>query len=997
MRAIASEAIVQSYLTLFSIWFRRADGLSTQDGRVSFSEQLLPFLVSPASFQVEADSVGNRRAQGYRVGELRRREQLISKGSIPVLEHFLQYFMSLSNLLFLCGSLAMAASAVGSVHVSNLRCEYLREPLGVDEARPRLSWILQGTKRGERQTAFEVIVSSSPKGLERDMGDLWDSGRVFSDQTNQVEYDGKPLRARDQCFWKARSWDAEGRASDWSIPAKWTVGLLGDKNWVAEWIGVDGTGKAPRCLRKTFRVKARSTRRATVYVTALGLYELHLNGHRVGDHLLAPEWTNYFKRVQYQTFDVTPFVRTGRNALAATVGNGWYCGDWQKWQSSLMPIYGSEPTMRVQLEVEGEDGSLETTVSDRTWKGSINGPIRFAGIYEGETYDARKEMPGWDLADFDDSEWKSVSVAHPRVGQVEWQRSEPIRISQFIKPASVKEPKPGVFVFDLGQNIAGWCRMRLHEPSNSQVTFQFNEVLNPDGTVYMDNLHAGHLSSGDRQIDRYTCTGNRTEHFEPHFTYHGFRYVQVTGLHARPALDSLTGCVFHTGFTRTGSFTCSEPLLNRLASNIQWSQRANMMGVPTDCCQRDERCGYTGDAQFFVPTAVYNYDVAAFYNKWLVDVCEDSQLPSGAFADHAPTFGPGDNWNVGWSDAGIICPYTIWQTYGDTRVIRDHYTAMKRNLSLLKSASPTFVHTARVGNGDWLNLGGGASNGVIGTAYDAYDFRLMSEMATAIGETHDAQEFSATAGRFADAFETHFVEFDGTIKDSSQTGYALAFTMGLTPDPIKADMAARFEREIKRFDYHLATGFIGTPRLLPALHLAGHDDLAYRLLLQQTYPSWLYQVKLGATTMWERWDGWTPEKGYEDSGMNSFNHYAFGSAGEYLFGMVGGIRSIDPGYKKIRIEPVIQPGLSWAKVDYDSIQGKIASHWTRNAQGLTMDVEIPVNTKAIVCVPAKNRSEITESGGPIVDNQAIQYLRMEKGAAIFEIGSGHYRFASTGL
>ena len=909
------------------------------------------------------------------------------------------------NFLFCSVTVAFiaftATMAWSTVQISDLRCEYLRSPLGMDALQPRLSWILKCPEvRGVRQSAFHLLVASTPEILLANKGDLWDSGRVASAQTNQISYEGKPLKSRTRCYWKVKIWDGHGRPSEWSAPSLWSMGLLESSDWRANWIGLSSTehtatGLAvPIYLRHEFD-SGKSIRRATVYATALGLYELRINGRRVGDHLLAPEWTNYFKRVQYQTYDVTSLLQKGRNAIGAILGNGWYSGAWQKWQPELKPIYGDRPYLRVQLEIERWDGSRQIVGSDGSWRATDQGPLRFSGIYEGETYDARMEMPGWDKSRFEAHSWKMADVGKPKVGLIVAQRNEPIHATQALKPTSVKQVKPGVYVFDLGQNIAGWCKVRLKEQPGTNLSLQFNEVLNPDGTVYMDNLHAGHLSTGDRQIDRYTCQGVPGEVFEPHFTYHGFRYVQISGLSKPPSLDSLTGVVFHSGMTQVGSFSCSNPLLNRLALNIQWSQRANMMGVPTDCCQRDERCGYTGDAQFFVPTAVYNFDIAAFFNKWLVDVCEDSQMPGGWFADHAPTFGPGDGWNVGWSDAGIICPYTIWKTYGDTRVIREHYPAMKRNLELLKATSPNLIHKKPIGNGDWLNLGGGASSEVIGTCYDAYDFRLVSEMAAAIGEKADAIAFASQSHAIAKAFADTFIDDQGEIKDSSQTAFALAFTMGLTPEPLRTKMSARFADSVKQFDWHLATGFIGTPRLLPGLHLAGRDNIAYRVLLQETYPSWIYPVKLGATTMWERWDGWRPEKGFQDSGMNSFNHYAFGSVGEYLYSVVGGISLTAPGYSSIKIQPVMRDGLAYARASYCSVHGMISSDWHRSANGTTLDVEIPANTSAEVYVPALKAQNVTESGRPISRSKDVKFIRMDGTNVLLRVGSGSYHFRSS--
>jgi alpha-L-rhamnosidase len=896
---------------------------------------------------------------------------------------------------------SIAVSAFGRLQVAECRCEYLRNPLGIDAVQPRLSWILTNSKtRGERQSAYRLLVASSPEIIRQDRGDLWDSEKVLSDETTQITYRGRPLKSRDRCYWKVQIWDGKGRLTSWSPTSVWTMGLLSASDWKANWIGLDRSDQkpedfsTPRYLRRQFNI-GKPVRRATVYATALGLYELRINGHRVGDHLLAPEWTNYQKRVQYQTFDVTPLLRSGVNVIGSLLGNGWYSGGWQMWKPKLMPIYGDLPFLRVQTEIEFADGTKQILGSDGHWRATDQGPLRFSGIYEGETIDARMDFSGWDNLGFDDHRWYPAVVGQPKAGEMVAQRSEPIHATQTLKPVSVHEPKPGVYILDLGQNIAGWCRLRIHEPAGTKVTMQFNEVLNPDGTVYMDNLHAGHLSEGDRQIDRYICKGGQWEVFEPHFTYHGFRYVQISGLTKAPTIDSLTGIVFHNGFTRTGEFTCSNPLLNKLEQNIQWSQRANMMGVPTDCCQRDERCGYTGDGQFFMPTAVYNFDVAAFFNKWLVDVCEDSQMPGGWFADHAPTFGPGDGWNVGWSDAGIICPYVVWRTYGDTRVIREHYAAMKRNMALLEATSPTLLHKRRVGNGDWLNLGGGASDEVIGTAYDAYDFRLVSEMAAAIGEKADSYRYAARSRAIASAFAKEYIDRDGHIKDSSQTGFALAFTMGLVPDEFRSKMSDRFVDEINRFKGHLATGFIGTPRLLPGLHLAGRDDVAYKLLQQENYPSWLYPIKLGATTVWERWDGWRPDKGYQDSGMNSFNHYSFGAVGEYLYGEVGGITALSPGYKKIRIQPEIGEGLAYANTSFDSIHGRIVCNWSRKVSAITIQVRIPANTSAIVYIPATSKSSVTESGKSLATADGIKFMRMEGKITVLEVASGNYRFETS--
>ena len=918
----------------------------------------------------------------------------------------------MKNQIVEAGALVRSLAGLAP-EVKGLRCEYRTNPLGIDGLRPRLSWISLSDRRGMFQLAYQILVATTPQGLAQDDGDLWDSGKVVSGRQNQVEYAGQPLESRGRCYWKVRIWDDVWNVSAWSEPAFWTMGLLNRDDWQAEWIGMDEPlipkpsksdafdPKAddqskllstPRYLRKEF-VVGSEIRRATVYVTALGLYELRLNGQRVGDQLLAPEWTNYHRRLQYQVYDVTALLRPEKNVLGSILGNGWYCGLFQNWPCGVR-IYGDEPALLLRLEIEMVDGRRQVIVSDASWRGSLEGPLRFSGIYEGETYDARKEMPGWDGVGFNSVRWGTVKVLeNPKVGQLVWQRGEPIKGRQELKPVELIEPKPGVYVYVFDQNLVGWCRCQFRGRVGETVELQYGEMRNLDGTVFTGNLRVI-CQQHQSQLDRYIFRSDGVESFEPHFTYHGFQYVEVRGLKERPSLDSLTGVVFHNTCPEVGEFTCSEPLVNRLAKNILWSQRGNYMGVPTDCPQRDERCGYTGDAQFFMRAAVFNMDIAAFFSKWLVDVCEDSQLPGGWFADHAPhycelAFGP----NTGWTDAGIICPYEMYRTYGDTRVIREHYSAMKRMMAWLVKDSRDFLYTGRVGNGDWLNTGGGASHEVIGTAYAAFDFQLMAEMAEAIGEIQDAAEFRLRASKIAEAFAKANIDSEGGIKESSQSGYALAFTMGLVPEDLKEKMSERFVGELRRFNWHPATGFIGTPRLLPGLHQAGQDDAAYKLLLTKTCPSWLYPVTVGATTIWERWDGWDGKNPVGD--MNSLNHYAFGAVGEYLFRMIGGINEEAPGYQRIRIQPVIRDGLSWARTSYDSICGKIVTSWNTEAGHLELKVTIPANTRAVVYVPAKEAARVLEDGKPASQAEGVTFLRMEEGAAVFEVGSGLYCFKTS--
>lgn len=984
-----------------------------------------------------------------------------------------------------------------AVTLDNLRCEYRVNPLGIGEREPRLSWVMRDApgSRGAVQTAYQILVASTPERLAKDEADLWDSGRVRSEKSIQIAYKGRSLIARERCYWKVRVWSAEDKETAWSEPADWSMGLLHTSDWQAEWLRVEelfpedsgekpappkltiisafygtpdahqqvnatekvrelvaakggvllvqannehfgdpavGGGKrlevvyeisgkrytasapegafvtaqeqreeadqrrvkrlqTPRSLRRDFAVASQPVR-ATLFATALGLYEMRLNGQRVGDALLAPEWTAYDKRVQVQAYDVTALLRTGANTLGALLGNGWYCGTVQCWPPEIC-LYGYEPHLKAQLELEFADGKRQTVATDENWLGTVDGPLRFSGIYEGETYDARKEMPGWDAPGFaPDARWQPALIDRAvQTGALAWQRSEPIRVTQELTPVAVTEPKPGVYVFDFGQNMVGWARLAVQGEAGTTVELFFNEMLSPDGTVYRENLHAGKMGKAESQTDRYTLRGGGVETYEPHFTYHGFRYVEVRGLKRKPDASLLTGRVFHTSFAQAGHFECSDPLVTRLAQNIQWSQRGNMMGIPTDCPQRDERAGWTGDAQFFMPTAVYNFDVAAFFSKWLYDLCEDSFVEGKGFADMAPYYGKLGAGNTGWGDAGVVCPYVLYRTYGDTRAIEAHYAQMRRHVMTLTASCTNCVRGAGA-YGDWLNVGGGAKGEVCGTAYQAYLCELMAEMARAIGKGDDASKFSAMADAARDAFQKTFVKEDGSIFESSQTGYALAFTMGLVPEALRAKAAAKFKGEVERFKDCVATGFIGTPRLLTGLHAAGLDAEAYRMLLRRDYPSWLYPVTLGATTIWERWDGWRPNKGFQDANMNSFNHYAFGSCGHYLFECVGGIYPLEPGYQTFAVAPVIDEGLTWAKTSYRSMYGEIATEWRKHEGKHQLSVTVPPNTRALVRLPASSSAQVTESGQPLAKAVGLDLLGEGDGSVRVRAGAGKYAF-----
>jgi len=688
--------------------------------------------------------------------------------------------------------------------------------------------------------------------------------------------------------------------------------------------------------------------------------------------------------VRYQAYDVTALLQPGDNAMGALLANGWFSGHIG---NGANQFFGKVPAFLAQLEVTYADGRTQQIVTDTSWK-SEQSPILATDFMLGETYDARLEVKDWARAGLDDSKWNAAAVRDESARKLEAQIMEPVRQIVELKSKAVTEPKPGCWVYDLGQNMVGVVRLKVSAPAGTKVTLRHAEMLNPDGTLYTKNLR------GAPSVDHYLCKGDGTEVWQPTFTFHGFRYVELTGLPGRPDSDAVTGIVIASDTPQTGEFSCSDPRLNQLQANIQWGQRGNYVSIPTDCPQRDERLGWMGDAQVFIRTATYNADVAAFFTKWLVDV-DDGQSPEGSFSDVNPnTMGCGSV--PAWGDAGVICPWTIYEVYGDKRILEEHLLAMTKWVEYLRAHSTNLIRDKDRGNdyGDWLSIGADTPKDLIGTAYFAYSTHLLAKSCRALGRETAAKKYEQLFADIKAAFNQRYVAADGRIKGNTQCVYAMALKFELLPDELRAKAAQYLEDDIKAKGGHLSTGFVGVSYLLPVLTQAGKADTAYRLLLQDTFPSWLFSVKHGATTIWERWDGWTPEKGFQDPGMNSFNHYSLGSCGEYLFGGVGGIRPASPGYKTIRIKPVIRKGLTWAKTSYDSINGIIATSWRNDGQRLALEVVVPANTTATICVPARDLASITESGKPAASTEGVKFLRMEKDTAMFEVGSGTYKFVS---
>ncbi|MEV4147122.1 family 78 glycoside hydrolase catalytic domain [Amycolatopsis sp. NPDC049691] len=735
--------------------------------------------------------------------------------------------------------------------------------------------------------------------------------------------------------WQQRGFD------DGSWPAARSLTAYGTGPWGAN---VAVSAPAP-LLRKSFTV-SKPVASARLLTTALGLQETHLNGAKVGGEVLAPGWTDYTKRLQYRVSDVTRQIRTGENVLGALVGNGWYAGSIGIAGSQK---YGTEPWYSAQLKLTFTDGTSTTVATDGTWKAG-DGPIRADDLYQGETYDARLAT-GWDRPGFDDRGWAAPRVKTGAKPNLVSQVDNGVTVQQEFKPVAWTQPKPGVWVADLGQNFSGVNRLSVTGPAGTTVTMRHAEVLNPDGTIYTTNLRAAQAT------DRFTLAGTGgVETYEPRFTVHGYRYVELTGLPTAPTATTLTGRAMWTSGAQPGTFTSSNALVNQLQHNIVWGERSNMLSVPSDCPQRDERLGWTGDIGIFAGTSTFNLDVANFLGKFSDDLV-DAQHDDGSFTDVAPGVLSGSG-TAGWGDAGVIVPYTLWQRYGDTGVIDEHFAAMVKWVEYLRSTSGADLIRDHQTYGDWLNVNDNTAQDLISTAFFAWSSRLVSRMAAATGRSAEAAEYGTLADRIGAAFTARFTQADGTVGANTQTGYVLALAFGLLPAARVQPAADKLAAKVAASGGHLSVGFLGVENLLPVLAAHGHADVAYQVLLQPGFPGWGYMIGHGATTIWERWDGIKPDGSFNDPGMNSFNHYGLGSVGDFLYRSIGGLSPASPGYGSLLVAPQPGGGLTSAKSAYETPYGSAVSDWSISGGKLTLRVTVPAGTSATVKVPTSQPGSV---------------------------------------
>jgi alpha-L-rhamnosidase len=1067
----------------------------------------------------------------------------------------------------------MVAASASALVVSDLRCEYLENPLGIDVLQPRLSWMLAASKRSARdegQTGYQVLVARNRNELDADQGDLWDSGKVRSEQSVQVRYAGKALGSQQECFWKVRVWDRDGKVSAWSKPARWAMGLLNASDWHGKWIGLDETaaaragakvlgdahwiwfpggqpetaapvgscyfrraltlpadqvikratllftaddsgqcfvngkkvgqssdfhtagqfdvakhlrpgenvvamvvenggsdpnpagliaqlrvefaaggtplvvpsdaswksarkestgwkeagfddlgwqsaqnlglpGMAPwgqingpedrrlpaRMLRREFAV-GEKLRRATAYISGLGLSELYLNGEKVSDDVLSPALSDYTKREFYVTYDVTRQLRKGNNAVGVILGNGRFYAPRTKAPTGTVG-YGY-PKLMFQLRLQYEGGTSAEVVSDGAWKLTTAGPIRANNEYDGEEYDARREMQGWDVAGFDDSQWQAAQGVTAPGGQLSAQMIQPIRITATLKPIALTQPKSGVWIYDFGQNMVGWCRLKVSGPRGTEVTLRHAETLKPDGTLYLDNLR------GAKVADTYTLKGKGTETYEPRFTYHGFRFVELTGYPGTPRLSTLEGQVVNDDLSHAGEFACSNPLLNRIYSNILWGVRGNYRSMPTDCPQRDERQGWLGDRCAESKGETYLFNTAALYAKWLQDMA-DAQKPNGSVSDVCPAYWPIYSDNVTWPSSTVVIPQTLHDQFADEAVVAVHYASAKKWMDYMRGFVTNGI-IARDSYGDWCvppeeqtlihskDPNRKTDKALLATAYLYYDSRLMAGYATALGKTEDAQYFTRQAEQLKAAFNARFFRADrGQYDNGSQTSCVLPLAFGLVPEGERARVFAHLVRKITDETHnHIGTGLIGAQYLMRVLTDGGRADLAYTIASQRTYPSWGYMVEKGATTVWELWNGDTA-----DPAMNSGNHVMLvGDLNIWLHENLAGIKSDpqQPGFKHIVMCPEPVGDLTSVKATHRSPYGLIVSDWTKREERLEWNITVPVNARATVLVPASTADAVTESGKPATQARGVKFAKLENGRAVFLLGSGNYRFES---
>lgn len=883
--------------------------------------------------------------------------------------------------------------------------EGFENPIGFYDATPTFSWQLPVSEDVSSQNAYQIVAASSPDLLP-DKADLWDSKKQKTSQSTWVKYKGKPLTSRQKVYWQVKYWNQEGETSAWSEMQHFELGLLNNGDWQAKWVGLNtakdsikGRNKVlihkPQYLRKGFEV-SNTVASARLYITSKGVFDVSINGTNVSDDAMSPGFTSYDKRIETLTYDVTDVIASGENTIGVELAAGWYSGRllWGKtpWDNTI------SPKVLAQLEMTMKDGSKKTVVSDSSWKGMTKGPLEFAEIYDGEIYNASLEMPNWTTTDFDDTDWTAVEISEINDSvALAPKRHTSVKDKIKLRPQEITKKDEAV-IFDLKQNMVGVPLVNVPMKKGDTLKIRFAEMLSPDGTFYTKNYRSAHST------DYYIAAKDGNISYKPKFTFHGFRYVELSGFDASkdPSKDWVTGIVQYSDFEDNGTFTSSHDKLNQLQSNIVWGLRGNFLDIPTDCPQRDERLGWTGDAQVFGPTSMFNADVYKFWASWLQSVRE-AQLEDGAIPWTVPDARGNKIASSGWGDVGTIIPWKIYMRTGDISFLEDNFEMMKKWVAHHELKSENYISNM-MSFSDWLqpypengDNRGDTSKNLIGTAFFAHSAKLTAQAAEVLGKKEEQATYEALFQTVAKAFDAKYFDETGKVMDATetQTSYLLALAFDLLPEHKRKNAQANLLRKLTDADNHLRTGFLGTPLLSQVLDDMGEIDLMYKLLFNETYPSWFYSINQGATTIWERWNSYSKTEGYNPKSMNSLNHYAYGAIGEWMYERVAGIAPLEAGYKTIRIAPQPRLPLTSASASYMTPYGKASSSWTLENRVFQLETTIPPNTKATIIVPGNIEKELLLDGASLKDNNSVKLTKTSTDSFEILVQPGTYTFQTT--
>ncbi|MGM9475777.1 family 78 glycoside hydrolase catalytic domain [Pedobacter sp. GSP4] len=894
------------------------------------------------------------------------------------------------------------SKSVAQVSLQHTTCEMLENPLGIDVLKPRLAWQLISNQRNVMQTAYQVLVSSTPEKLQANEGDLWDSGKVNGQESIQVIYNGKPLKSRTKAYWKVKVWTNVGQ-SEWSADNYFTMGLLYYKDWPKGWIGFDrafpwdniktDSRLSARYFRKEFQV-GKKIKYATASIIGLGLYELYINGKKVGNDVLAPTATDYTKNVKYNTFDVTAYIQDGKNAVGTILGNGRFFAMRQHSKPYKIKTFGF-PKMLMNINIVYTDGTTANIDTDDSWKGTADGPIRTNNEYDGEEYDATKEAAGWNKVGFDDSKWLKAEFVQEPTGVIEAQMNENMKVMNTLTPVSITKLAGGRYILDMGQNMVGWLQIKVKGIKGKQIKLRFAESLQSNGELFTANLRDAKCT------DLYTLKGGEQETWEPTFVYRGFRYVELSGYTYAPSTQDFTGKLIYDNMQTIGTFETSNPLTNQIFKNAWWGIAGNYKGIPIDCPQRNERMPWLGDRGAVAHGESFLFDNGRFYAKWLEDI-RNAQKEDGAIPDVAPAFWRYYSDNMSWPGTIVLISEMLYNQTGNVNAVRDNYPAMKKWLAYMQDRYMNDYILTKDSYGDWcmppitIEAGRGKSadkkypSELISTAYYYHFMELMMKFSRVLGNETDYKEFEQLAGQIKAAFNKKYYHEKGFYADNNLTNNIIPLYFGMVP---KENVELVFKNIVYTVEVtnkgHLSNGLVGVQWLMRCLNDYGRPDLAYTIATQKTYPSWGYMVDNGATTIWELWNGNT-----SDPKMNSQNHVMMlGDLLIWYYENLAGIKAESPAFKNITMKPEMINELNAVTATYQSVYGLIKSSYTKTPRQFNWKIAVPPNTRATVYIPANNKNEVSEQLGSIKD---LKFIKMEDNRAIYEVGSGDYDFVVKG-